>query len=58
LDEGIQNRQQHEVIARASREETAIRIKRGNMSGMLETRCGLAMKKTEGIRQAAGGLGF
>jgi hypothetical protein len=46
VGEGFQNRQQHEVSAKASTEETAISIKRGIMAGMLEARSGLAMKKT------------
>jgi hypothetical protein len=42
----FQNRQQHEVDARASREETTNSSKRGIMLEMLETPRVLAMKKT------------
>jgi hypothetical protein len=40
-----ENRQQHELMAKASKVETAISIKRWIMMGMLGTRSCLAMKK-------------
>jgi hypothetical protein len=46
LMEIFQNRQQHEVVAKTSREETTSSSKRGIMARMLETPGGLAMKKT------------
>jgi hypothetical protein len=46
LERDFQNRQQQEVNAKATREETTSSSKRGIMFGMLETRPGLAMKKT------------
>jgi hypothetical protein len=46
LERDFQNRQQQEVNARAIREETTSSSKRVIMPGMLETRPGLAMKKT------------
>jgi hypothetical protein len=42
----FQNRQQHEVVAKTSREETTSSSKRGIMYEMLERPAGLAMKKT------------
>jgi hypothetical protein len=49
LEREFQNRQQQEVDARASREETTIRSKRRTMFGMLGTPGTLAMKKTAEI---------
>jgi len=46
LMEIFQNRQQHEVVAKTSREETTSSSKRGIMYEMLERPAGLAMKKT------------
>jgi hypothetical protein len=40
-----EKRQQHELMAKASKEEAAISIKRWIMSGMLEKPDSLAMKK-------------
>ena len=42
----FQNKQQHEVLAKASREEITSISKRGIMFEMLETPGGLAIKKT------------
>ncbi len=44
--EGVQNKQQHEVDAKAMKVEMAISSKRGNMIRMLGKCGGLAMKKT------------
>lgn len=51
----FQNRQQHEVVAKTSREETTSSSKRGIMGQMLETPGGLAMKKTAEKRASAEG---
>jgi hypothetical protein len=53
LERDFQNRQQHEVDAKASKEETTNSSKRGIMFEMLETPGGLAMKKTAEIHPSS-----
>jgi hypothetical protein len=50
----FQNRQQQEVDAKASKEETTSSSKRGIMLEMLDTPGALAMKKTAEIQAASG----